>query len=172
MLPPLFPTLAFFPCSNISVSGFNWDSRVYIPFVRAMMSESQIPLPKHREYSSKRPEQKVLRQTASTLLLLDFSTLLTLQNHGKPIDCQTFRQLTEKNLANINHDGHWKAIPLELRVKKHVRTLSGTDLDRIVKRPINSRYYCEMIYLRIAAFNTANDNKEEEINNALYDENP
>lgn len=136
------------------------------------MSESQISLPKRRGNPLTRPEQKVLRQIALTSLLLDFSTLRTLQNHGKPIECQTFRLLVEDSLANLDHDGYSKAIPLELRVKRYVATLSVTDLDRIVKRPIDSRYYREMIYLRIAACQTANDNEEEEINNALLDENP
>lgn len=114
------------------------------------MSESQSSLRRRREYPPKGPEDKILREIASSLLMLDISTLRALAEHGDPNDYRIFQQLTKDHISSISRDGFSRPIHLfETAVRRYVRTLSGEKLDQVVSKPVDSQFYREMIYLRI-----------------------
>jgi hypothetical protein len=135
------------------------------------MGESQNSLRKRRAYPVIGPEDGILRKITTTLLLLDILTLRTLHNHGNPNNnYHIFRQLTKNHLDGINHYGVPKSLPLEIRVRQYVRTLSSKELDQIVSKPMVSQYYREMINLRIEACELAR--KDDELLADLADGHP
>jgi hypothetical protein len=106
------------------------------------MSVSQNPLHQRREYPPKGPEHRNLREIASALLILDFSTLQTLQKHKESIDYQnTFLDLTADNLASINHNNRFQSTSRAIRrIRHHVRTLSDKNLYKIVSKPSKAKF--------------------------------
>lgn len=105
-------------------------------------------------------DERILKETASTLLRLRCSILETLKTHGTYEDLQTFRQFIKDDLDKIAHDGSPKSLPWKIRVTKYTKNLSSEDLDRIVSKPIKSDWYCDAIHMRIAACETAREEEE------------
>lgn len=131
------------------------------------MSQSQALIRKHREYPSEDTEP-ALREIASSMILLDLFTLRTLRTDIKSSLYETFRQQLKGRLDKINHDNYYDQKLLAIEVKRLVRGLSATELDKIITRPIESRFYREAICLRIDAFATAK--KEDEMRFVLSEE--
>jgi len=131
------------------------------------MCEPQNLLHRRRKYPLEVSEdERILEETASTLLRLRFSILETLRTHGTYEDLQTFQQFIKDDLDKITHDGSPESLPFKIRVTKYAKNLSSEDLDRIVSKPIKSDWYRDAIHMRIAACETARE--EEEVQNFQF----
>lgn len=102
------------------------------------------------------------------MILLDLFTLRTLRTDTKSSLYETFRQQLKGRAVKINHDNYYDQNLLTIEVKRLVRGLSATELDKIIRRPIESRFYREAIRLRIDALATAK--KEDEMRFELRQE--
>lgn len=118
------------------------------------MSLSASSLHRRKEYPLG-PEDKIRTEIASSLLLLNRSTLETLNYSGKLEDYDAFYVLIRDHDDNIKDADFPENLRLRWRVTRYVRTLSIDVVDEITTRPIDSGFYREAIYLMISNIETA-----------------
>jgi hypothetical protein len=119
----------------------------------------QISLFGRIECLPKGSEEKTLREIVINLLGLDLTTLRTLCFLGNEDDYRKFQSLNEDLIIKIEHDARLERFPEDMQIRRYVRMLPSTTLRPIVSRPLNTDYYQEAFYLRIAAYREL---KEEE----------
>lgn len=119
------------------------------------MSQPESSLRNRKEYPPRGPEDKIRTEIASSLLLLNMSTLETLKNHGKPEDYDAFHALIRDHDGSFKNADFPENLGLRWRVKRYVRTLSIDAVDEITTRPIDSGFYREVIYLMLSNIESA-----------------
>lgn len=116
------------------------------------MSQPASSLRYRKEYPPRGPEDKIRTEIASSVLLLNMTTLQSLSS----VDVyHAFHPLIKDHDENIKNASFPEGLSLRWRVRRYVRTLSMDALDEITTRPIDSGFYREAIYLMVSNIESA-----------------